>query len=412
MAGSLQLPHTFQRRVTYKKPYRKSTTGCTTCKSRKIKCDEARPVCGNCRRRFTDNSCQYIQLAKQKGPLFLEQDSSLIDVKPLTLDSTNFLALRLLHHYTQATRLSQTLDCAVKHAMARTIWEDDIPRVAFTSEIVMTALLGISAWHLWALNSDDQTLAIASRSYFGKAIGLQRMALQQQEVIDDERNAESIFVAGFILAHHNWLLTQTGKHVDSFDPSLETFYMCTGHRSLAAKNLSPWCKYTTLGEAHIGRRRDSEKRSQLSLRHNKFMYRAEQDCNSLLQYIRDAGTIDLEQKETYKEVIDEIWWIYWLICDEHDDISVIEYLIVTFLHRVPTRFILLMEQKDPIAIALLARPIASLRLLGDTSSWWIHGTDQFRVDHFTVSGIKHILSPEWYWIMDWPLSIVFDEVKL
>jgi hypothetical protein len=293
--------------------------------------------------------------------------------------------------------------------MARSLWADDIPRIAFTSKIVMTALLGISAWHLWALNPDDQTLAIASRSYFGDAIKLQRTALEQHDVMNNDRNIESLFVAGFILAHHNWLLTQTGEHVNRYDLSLETFYMCNGYRLLAAKNLSLWSKYFTLGETCSD---SSEQLVKSSPQDSEFMQRAVQDNNSLLQYIADAAAVDPEDKKVYGKAIHEIWWICSLIAEKFDDISVIEYSIVTFLHHVPPRFVELLEKKDPIAAALLARPFALLHLLEDTSSWWIHGTDRFRVDRFTVLGVKHLLSPDWHWIMDWPLSIVSSEVKL
>lgn len=40
-----------------KRPHKKSRSGCLTCKKRKVKCNEARPVCGNCALRSSD--CVY-----------------------------------------------------------------------------------------------------------------------------------------------------------------------------------------------------------------------------------------------------------------------------------------------------------------------------------------------------------------
>ncbi|EPE27424.1 Zn2/Cys6 DNA-binding protein [Glarea lozoyensis ATCC 20868] len=45
---------------TTRRSHRKSRTGCTICKERRMKCDEVRPVCSNCSRKFTDpEPCDY-----------------------------------------------------------------------------------------------------------------------------------------------------------------------------------------------------------------------------------------------------------------------------------------------------------------------------------------------------------------
>ncbi|KAL3422969.1 hypothetical protein PVAG01_04716 [Phlyctema vagabunda] len=43
-----------------RRSHKKSRNGCITCKERKLKCDEVKPVCGNCLRRFTTiEICDY-----------------------------------------------------------------------------------------------------------------------------------------------------------------------------------------------------------------------------------------------------------------------------------------------------------------------------------------------------------------
>ncbi|KAF8462767.1 hypothetical protein BDZ91DRAFT_330971 [Kalaharituber pfeilii] len=42
-----------------RRTHRKTRTGCLVCRRRKVKCDERRPVCGNCVKRGLEHECQY-----------------------------------------------------------------------------------------------------------------------------------------------------------------------------------------------------------------------------------------------------------------------------------------------------------------------------------------------------------------
>jgi hypothetical protein len=166
--------------------------------------------------------------------------------------------------------------------------------------------------------------------------------------------------------HHNWLLTQTGEHVNKYDLSLETFHMCNRYQLLATKDLSLWSKYVTFSETYSN---GSEQLVQSSPQNSEFIQHAIQDSNNLLQYIADTAAVDPENKKAYGKAIHEIRQIYSLITEKVDDISVIEYSIVTFLHHVPSHFVELLEKKDPIAATLFTHPFALLHLLEDMSRW-------------------------------------------
>ncbi|TVY52381.1 Sterol uptake control protein 2 [Lachnellula cervina] len=60
MFGLILPPNTSPVPRTSRRSHKKSRAGCLTCKSRKLKCDEAKPVCGNCLRHFVDiQSCDF-----------------------------------------------------------------------------------------------------------------------------------------------------------------------------------------------------------------------------------------------------------------------------------------------------------------------------------------------------------------
>jgi len=172
-----------------------------------------RPICGNCKKRYIDNKCCDYSLAdpgrRQNSPHSNEQPKGLTEsrslaVLPSGLDHYNILELKLIHHYTKTTCDHQNLNQMFPR-LSHPRWQIDIPQMAFSSEIVLNALLGISAFHLLCLNPSDTSLDLASRKYLHTALVKQRAAM---ETIDFT-NAEPIVVAGILLAfHHRKLLKQ------------------------------------------------------------------------------------------------------------------------------------------------------------------------------------------------------------
>ncbi|KAK4565230.1 hypothetical protein LTR86_003847 [Recurvomyces mirabilis] len=55
--------HNPSRQPIPRRAHTKSKTGCKTCKLRKVKCDETRPLCNNCTRHFTNlRTCDFDEL--------------------------------------------------------------------------------------------------------------------------------------------------------------------------------------------------------------------------------------------------------------------------------------------------------------------------------------------------------------
>jgi hypothetical protein len=317
-------------------------------------------------------------------------------LRPTTLDSTNTLALRLIHHYTVSIGITQSPETPTNNMLARSMWEVEIPSMAFNSEVVLNALLGISAWHLWAVNPIDQKMKFISRNYFGKAIRLQRAALEYSDI----RQLTPAFIAGIILAHHSWLLSDT----DGYSPQLQlaTFYLCNGYRTLG-KQLSPtWAEYASLGEVNpksIGFQ---------PTECEKLVEEGVQDSHYILELTRNMD-IDENLKAVYCKVIEEILSLYDLVASGNNDISMKEYVVVSFLHRVPLSFIKLLQHQVPLAMGLLARVWALLAPIHKVSTaWYIHGAGNYRVYTYAIVNIGNFMPGNWAWVMNWPLRIISD----
>jgi hypothetical protein len=79
---------------------------------------------------------------------------------------------------------------------------------------------------------------------------------------------------------------------------------------------------------------------------------------------------------------------------------------------VPEHFIRLLEKKYPIAMALMARNHAVLRLTDDSGAWWVHGAGEWKVSEKAVWGTQRLMPTEWLWTMNWPLKVVSKEIDI
>lgn len=299
-----------------------------------------------------------------------------------------------MHHYTISIGITQLPESPQMNLLARSLWEVKIPSVAFDSEVVLKALLGISAWHLWAVNPDDQKMKVISRKLFGDAIRLQRAALEQK----DTQQLIPRFIAGMIIAHHSWLLSST----DGYSPrlQLETFYLCNGYRTLGKRLPPGWSEYAYLGEVAPQRIQFESKGG------GEIMQEGVQDSNCLLETVQNME-IELKVKAVYCKVITELLSMYGLVTSDNNDVSTKEYFIVSFLHRVPWSFINLLQNQDPLAMGLLARVWALLAPIHKVSTaWYIHGAGQSQVYMYSTVSISTLMPDDWVWIMDWPLQII------
>merc|ERR1712093_404333 len=77
-----------------------------------------------------------------------------LSVTPVGVSSSNLVELRLMHHYTKSvfSRPSRLSGAALYHSL----WDFEIPQVAFSSELVLNALLGLTSLNLLSLHPDDQ----------------------------------------------------------------------------------------------------------------------------------------------------------------------------------------------------------------------------------------------------------------
>ncbi|KAK8137300.1 Sterol uptake control protein 2 [Apiospora sp. TS-2023a] len=120
------------RGVVGRRHHPKTRTGCKTCKTRKVKCDEKRPSCGNCTKYNT--VCEFLTSEKKGIP------GSPLPAQPRGLDIQD---LELLHNFT--TRTCATLSDSV---ILVDFYRTSAVQYGLREEYIMRTLLSISASHL------------------------------------------------------------------------------------------------------------------------------------------------------------------------------------------------------------------------------------------------------------------------
>ncbi|KAF7536408.1 hypothetical protein G7054_g4545 [Neopestalotiopsis clavispora] len=166
-----------QRDCRRRKAHHKVKTGCQSCKTRRQKCDERRPVCSGCERHST--TCIYQGKNRRSQPKSQAQTaSSLESIDDDTLEASqildfgslrrappelNLVDLELMHQYLMSTcsiAVGQRPEMIAYHQMK-------MPRLGQAYPFVMRGILAMAATHLSWLKPSQQAhyAMIAARNH-------------------------------------------------------------------------------------------------------------------------------------------------------------------------------------------------------------------------------------------------------
>jgi hypothetical protein len=296
-----------------------------------------------------------------------------------------------MHHYSIWT-CAQLPDG--HNLRARQLWAVDIPQRAFDCELVLNAILAIAAQHLWALTPNDPSLPVASRSYFDKAIRLHRMELAQP----DRRTAESLLATAILLTHHTWVASHSVGPDEPYVLPLQTYYMARGIRSLFDQ-MFPWL--TGSGYLWYADQQPFVDMTEVVNR-DKFLQSGFEDLDGLSESFAREG-VSQEDQVVYRQTATELASMYSSISTGVPQ-SWIQRRVATMPLRLPSRFLELLKAHDPMALALLARNIALLKLIEPV--WWLHGAGNHRVAEYSLRGIEGLMPADFSWTMEWPRKAV------
>lgn len=205
-----------------------------------------------------------------------------------------------MHHYTSTTCGHMP---GSQSSTKNPIWSVDIPQLAFHSDLVLSAVLGISALHLSALDPGDQKVALAAQHYFGRAVSQHRLALGNV----GEHGAEAILATAILICHHTWLASNSTpvqeqeQEQEPYVLPLQTYYMARGIQVLFDQ-MWPSLKgsgYLWYAEQEAGMN------DGMPSHFDPFLMGMQQDLDSLSKTF-DAPDVSPEAKEVYEKTVMEI----------------------------------------------------------------------------------------------------------
>ncbi|KAK2063546.1 C6 zinc finger protein [Colletotrichum caudatum] len=184
------MPSTNMQSNPSRRSHPKTRTGCKTCKTRKIKCDEQRPACKNCIKHGV--ACGFLASPSLDPMLSLSQHAG----------DLNFLDLELLHHYCNFT--AHTLS---ENPLLREFWRINVVKLGLECDYVMRSILSLSALHIAHLNPERKD-SLLEKSMAHHEMS-SRTAVSLMQNVQDENKAPlfifSVLTIYIVLANSRYL---------------------------------------------------------------------------------------------------------------------------------------------------------------------------------------------------------------
>ncbi|CZR65464.1 uncharacterized protein PAC_15364 [Phialocephala subalpina] len=364
-----------------RRSYKKSTTGCKTCKLRR--CDEVHPICGNCTKRgiscnFEPKatiSTPYSESAHQQSPGIVKEQpgkpSSPIVLQASTWahGSAQTLEMRLIHH------------CTVT-AFSTIVWSTEIFQLAFQSgplNPLLDILLGVSAHHLQLLDPTDASLISAASTYFDRGL---RTCNEMMSQIDE--NSCLLFTSSVLIALQAVLLRHEFACGGSYVVPVAWFRALRGVHSIAS--------------ASRPRIKDSMFRALLLDSPELPVDILEQDSTFPEPWGDMARIACLGDEEAYESAVKHLHWIY-VLSQRGEETHLLRRKLLAFPSRVSPLFMSLLETNDPRALIITAHFFGLIRLVDEI--WWLQGMAKRE-----IFGLLTSVPEDWMWAMEWPIQQV------
>lgn len=418
-----------------RRSHKKSRAGCRRCKNRKIKCDEVHPRCGNCSKHGVlcdfgnpdvldelatpTTSSESVGVSTPTPPSASSstpktpstRSSSITTTCPNPIPTSppiyaqpslavaaslsgqmdRMMELRLMHQYTTVT--SKTL--LTNSPVADDIWQHAVPQMAFSGKAgypyLADAILSVAALHLRSLSPDDKALVRASHAYSASTLASYCASLNSG--ITPE-NAEALFLTAALIAFQSAASRIFIKDdVDPNDPNsryalpLPWFHAFQGVKTVVATSWQ-WIRSSNAVKAVI----DSQPSFQLDLN--------PRSSDSFFGHLLEGLEEELMAEEphqfnpTGQAYAHSVCVINWAHKNYYPAAS------LAFPATVSRRFVDLVEEKRPRALAILACFFALLKRMDNV--WWLQD-----VARREVMGLVGMFEPgsKWWRHLEWPVRI-------
>jgi len=296
------------------------------------------------------------------------------------------MELRLFYHYaTIAGHMMPLIEepCGVK------VWTQCIPSVAFDCRHAYSAVLGLAALHLLSLNPYDLSLRAALYRYLDESISSQREHIAASKSLNST-NSLSIFATSVLLqTHAKSRAVSLATSDEAYTPPLDWFRFHSGLCRISAATLPHIDDQDIRAYAFL----NPDAESILKLTQEEPILEFPDDPFLTLW---DTLSLPSDRREIYYQTLEYLGHIKSRI-RVGEQAHLVQRRLGMLPGKVPSGFLGLLEESDPLAFAILARFFAVLKYTDEP--WWVRGTAEFE-----VRGLASLVSDDWKWSMQWPLD--------
>ncbi|KAE8372333.1 hypothetical protein BDV26DRAFT_103331 [Aspergillus bertholletiae] len=347
-----------------RRSHSKSHHGCAQCKQRRIKCDEARPSCGSCRKKKI--ACAFLSQAPLPlNPLQRFPPRSSSPSPGLPSAATNptipLLELELLHHWHTATAAS------LAHSTSRQdLFRITVPDIALSYPFLMHSLLAVSALHIARTCPPENRHRYTEAAIKHNDLSLSLCTPLLSNVTSE--NCHALFAFSCFVAIFAYAAQHPASCCDTLDVGdvVKVFKLVRGAGSIVGQ-ARPWIEQGEMRQLlNAGR----------SLRQASMTKYALELCARLQEIIEQHANVLLQDKRVGPSLsasFEHLRDVFRRCATLEDPNSLMAWPVL-----VDAGYLDLLLEGEPTSFVILGHYGAALELLGD--EWWLDGWGEFLVN--------------------------------
>ncbi|KAH8795887.1 hypothetical protein DL96DRAFT_1204064 [Flagelloscypha sp. PMI_526] len=359
-----------------------SKKGCLACKTRRVKCDEVRPICTACSKRrevcvWNDNPSVLLALPHAaRAALRLSKDRQL-SLPPLSESRPK--ELELLHNWTTNTLFTFIpSEPAIRHG-----FQVSLPQIAFQHEFLLHAMFAITSLHMNHLLPSFNYLPLAK-------MHCQRAVVEAFKAREDSASPDAVIMTSMLLATYwlalpTWELTYQSHYPDIFNwvPAVKTIMLMVRpyDQNLVGSTFS-FLPGRINGLPTV------------VTPFPDILYRIydPQACPFDTEELEDTHTVAM-----YEAALNSFIHYGWNVFMEHE---IQTFAIFGFICGAPEDFFRLFLERRPRALIIVAHYCT---ILGQFDGVWWYSWERCRHD---LQHILSLLGEEWLPCMEYPLNVL------
>ncbi|ROV99173.1 hypothetical protein VPNG_08186 [Cytospora leucostoma] len=426
--------------------HRKSRNGCFKCKSRRVKCDEAHPTCGNCSRlkldclwptlptvitrasrsRSNPPSNPQSHMSPSSGSITTistlghtpesgvrlpswprwPDDGNIFspadDPSGIKLPETR--ARRLMEH-----RLMQNYYHSIRNPFPVSpatdwlhLWTTIIPDMALHHDNLLHAMLAASATNLLRSNPDDKELFAARQGYFISTLHAQRQEVAKMTV----DNAEAVCFASLLISITSFAMLKE-RVLLPYQPPMEWMQVGRGAGTVIWQSVDTIMTQSKEGD-HPNLMVVAGTYPYFGHDQSYFSPEMRRDFEGVLTQHLPSGDdwSDDETREAYEKTLSYVGSVQRGL-NNGEPVYAVARRIQAFALVAPPKYIELLGAQRPRALVIMAHFWATVAQVRGV--WWLGERDAVGEDSTAkreIRAIKSVLPPEWLTTIVWPLDVV------